>query len=335
MKIGVVGAGNFGTAVAYLASKNDNQVFVFDRDKEKVEDINKNQKNSKVYPQAKLNSNITAIHGFDKKILENLEILFIAVSSGSLRSVLEKLKNYAPDNLKNYCIVNLSKGFERETLKRPSDVFEDVFGKEFLYGTLSGPNFALEMIRDDLSASVIASKDKEVFERVYKALSSPCFRPYSSEDIVGVELAGATKNAIAIASGIHGGLGFGKNSKAALITRGLAQTARLVEKLGGKRETVLGLSGVGDLVLTATSNMSRNYRLGELLGEGYTLEEARKKINSTVEGVETVKNLQKICEQNDLDMSIIYSVYKILFENMDPKKALFEIMSRPHKEENA
>jgi glycerol-3-phosphate dehydrogenase (NAD(P)+) len=334
MKIGIVGAGNFGTAVAYLAGKKDNEIFVFDRDKEKVEDINKNQKNSKVYPEVDLNSRIKGVYNFDQSTLKDLDVLFVAVSSDSLRSVLEKLKSYLPKDLKNYCIINLSKGFEKGTLKRPAEVFESVLGKDFLYGSLSGPNFALEMVRDDLSASVVASKNKEVFERVLEGLSSPLFRPYFSEDIVGVELAGAAKNAIAIASGIHESLGFGKNSKAALITRGLAQTARLVEKFGGNRETVLGLSGVGDLVLTATSSMSRNYRLGELLGKGCTLEEARKKIRSTVEGVETVKNLQQICEKNNLDMSIVSSVHKILFEGVDPKKALFEIMSRPHKEES-
>ncbi len=333
MKISIIGAGNFGTAIALLASHNqENQITLFDRDKDKVNGVNQEKRNLAVYPNFILPDNIQAKEIFDDSILES-ELIFVALSSNSLRDVLTQIKiGISSDSTP--IVINLSKGIEGDSLKVPSQIFFDVFETDISYGTLAGPNFALEIMKQDPTASVIASKDPVVFEKVGKALSSEYFRPYSSGDVMGVELLASLKNVIAIASGIHESLGFGKNSKAALITRGLIQMSRIVLKAGGQIDTVVGLSGVGDLVLTATSDLSRNYRLGILVGQGYTLQEALSEIDSTVEGVETVKTALLLAQRYEVELSIVEGVKKILFENQNPKIVLTEMMSRPQKGES-
>lgn len=329
MSISIIGAGSWGTALAQAFSKKVDNILLYGRDKKVINDINKTHQNKKYLPNIKLNKNIKATDNI-KETIENSEIIIIAIPTQTIKEFLEKIKNF---NVKNKIFISASKGIDIDTLELVSEmIYKGLSIDEENVFALSGPSFAKEVAQGLPTAITLAGEICKAKE-LQNILSSENFRLYISEDIKGVELAGAVKNVIAIATGISDGLNLGNNARAGLITRGLYEINKLVNILGGKTETIYGLAGLGDLVLTATGNLSRNRRFGLLIGQGKKSEEALKEIGQVVEGVKTVKAVKKISEKYNLELPISEMVYKIIYEGLSPKKAVKKLMSRQPKKE--
>ncbi len=307
MNIAIIGAGKFGTAIASIAAQNKHAVTLYVRDKIQAEEINKQHTNSKIFPKIKLANQIKAVCGLDKT-LNKADLIFLAVPGNSLPSVLQNIKPFAKDAH----FINLSKGMNEHTQEISNEVFKRILGKEVAYGVLSGPNFAHEIIEREPTSSILASQNKKILEKGKRCLQCKFFEIYESTDVVGVEICGSGKNVIAIASGINKSLGLGQNSRAALFTKGFQELGNLLESLGGKKETMLQVSGIGDLFLTATSHESRNYQLGLLLGKGFPLKKALEKIQSSVEGVQTVNTFHKLAKTHHIKMPLVETLYQIL-----------------------
>jgi glycerol-3-phosphate dehydrogenase (NAD(P)+) len=247
--------------------------------------------------------------------------------------VLTGLKANLPGTAK---VISGTKGIENETLDRMSEVTRAVLGDQLAsFAVLSGPTFAIETARGDPSAAVIASKDIDFAQEVQQVMSSPVFRLYYSDDVVGVELAGSLKNVIAIAAGVLEGLGLGSNTAAALITRGLREMTRLGIALGGRLETFAGLAGMGDLVLTCTGALSRNRTVGVLLGKGQKLEEILRDAKFVAEGIRTAKSAQALCARHQIEMPITSEMYRVLYENESAREGVQRLMTRSLKAEVA
>ena len=260
------------------------------------------------------------------------EIVFIAVPSQFCRHIYTQI---APLLSSNQIIVSLTKGIEENSLKRMSEIMEEIFSSFFhpKMAVLSGPSFAKEVVEGNPTAVVLASEKLELARELQHFISSLYFRTYASEDVAGVELCGALKNVISIAAGTCDALQFGYNSLAALITRGLAEITRLGMKLGAKRETFSGLAGVGDLVLTCTGKLSRNRFVGYKLGKGKSIQEITSQMNMVAEGVATAHSAIQLAERENIEMPICEQVYQVLYKDKDPKQALQELLSRKLKDE--
>ncbi len=259
-----------------------------------------------------------------EKCLEDVEIIVNAVPSHAVRKTANMLKKYVN---KNQIIVNVSKGLEEETLLRLSEVIEDEI-KGVHVAVLSGPSHAEEVGKELPTTCVVAAKERKVAEKVQDVFMNPTFRVYTNPDIVGVELGGALKNIIALCAGVIDGLGFGDNTKAALMTRGIAEITRLGVAMGARIETFAGLSGIGDLIVTCTSQHSRNRRAGILIGKGKTIEETLKEVHMVVEGVHTSKAAYDIAKKYEVDMPIVNEAYEVLFNKKNPKDAVVDLMVR-------
>jgi glycerol-3-phosphate dehydrogenase (NAD(P)+) len=328
-KITVLGAGSWGTALANLLAENGEKVRIYARDKNVVDSINQQQRNLKYFPNYKLHSNLTAFNNLQDS-LEDAEVVVISVPTQALNGVLEQIKNLiTTDSI----IVSTAKGIDENYFKTNSQMIRDAgFDKVVV---LSGPTHAEEVMEKLPTAIVSAAKSKEAAEKVQDLFMSKYFRVYTNPDLKGVELGGALKNVIAVASGICDGLDFGDNTRAALITRGLNEMSRFVEYHGAKNLTLVGLSGMGDLVVTCTSMHSRNRRFGIEIGKGSTLLEAKNEINQVVEGVKTARAIYRWLNSKeiDLEMPITKEVYQVLFEAKDPYQAVEELMLRSKKHE--
>ncbi len=328
MKLGIVGAGSWGTALAKLLSQNFKEVVIWARDKETVRQINTERVNRRYFPKEKLPKNIHATESLDFTF-EETDIVIIVIPTQSIRNLLKKLKNKKVDKP----VISASKGIEINSLKLVSDVILDVLNiyKENIFA-LSGPSFAKEVIKG-LPTAIVLGGDICKGREIQRLLSSETFRVYTNQDIIGVEIGGAIKNVIAIATGISDGLGLGNNARASLITRGLHEMKKVALAYGGKSETLYGLSGMGDLVLTATGNLSRNRTFGIHIGRGLSIDEALKKVGQVVEGVETVKAVKKIQKKYSIELPISETVYRVLYEGLSPKEAVKILMRRELKEE--
>ncbi len=331
LKVSVLGAGSWGTTLgAYMAEKG-NEVVLYDYVQNQVEEINKKKTNNRYLPGLALPDNLQATLDLSSA-LKDADYVFIALPSHVIREVLvESVPSIKPDAI----LINCSKGIEDDTYMRISQVIEDVLGqgKKNRVVVLSGPTHAEEVSRGLPSAAVAASIDDKPAVLVQKALMSATFRIYTSNDVVGVELGGAVKNIIAIAAGISDGLGFGDNTKAALITRGLQEIWRLGCVLGANRKTFAGLAGLGDLVVTCASKHSRNWNFGFRIGQGMTIEEAQKDVDQVVEGVRTTQAVHLWARENEVDMPITAKVYEVLFRGRCPREGVFELMCRLPKTE--
>ncbi len=328
-KIAVIGAGSWGTALANLLAENGNQVKIYARDKSVVESINSININCKYFPEYKLNQNLKAFNNF-KKALENTEAVVISVPTQALKSIINKLAEIID---KDKIIVSTAKGIDEETFETNSQMLKVAGFKKVV--VLSGPTHAEEVMEKLPTAIVSAAEKREAAEKVQDLFMSKYFRVYTNPDIKGVELGGALKNVIALASGICDGLDFGDNTRAALITRALTEMSRFVEYHGAKTPTLAGLSGMGDLVVTCTSMHSRNRRFGIEIGKGSTIEQAQAEVKQVVEGVKTTRAIYNWLQQNNikLEMPITIQVYKVLFEEKDPYQAVEELMLRSKKHE--
>jgi glycerol-3-phosphate dehydrogenase (NAD(P)+) len=324
LNLGVIGAGSWGTALAQVLSVNFENVFIWDIDKEVLDSVKNSNINVKYHPDIKLNINIKPIYDL-QELINKSDILIVVIPTQYIRQTLSRVK------IENKPVISASKGIEIESLKLVSDIIEESLGinKKYIFA-LSGPSFAKEVIKG-LPTAVVLAGNTEIGNKLLSYLNTKTFRVYLSDDLVGAEVGGAIKNVIAIATGISDGLGFGNNARASLITRGLYEISKIVKIYGGNPQTVYGLSGLGDLVLTATGELSRNRTFGMLIGQGYSVEEALKKVGQVVEGYTTVKAVYDIKNKYDIELPISYQVYRVLYENLNPKEAAMELMNRGYK----
>lgn len=321
--IGVLGGGSWGTALSILLAKKGVEVDLWVRDEEKALQMSKSRENIKYLPGVVLPSNINITSNINDTIKKK-DILLLAVPTQAVRNTLERIK----ENIKkDQIIVNVAKGIEVGTLNRISEIVEELIPSS-KYAILSGPSHAEEVAKDIPTAVVVASKHKDVALYAQEFFMTPKFRVYTNEDVIGVELGGAIKNVIALGAGISDGLGYGDNTKAALMNRGIIEIARLGEKMGANAMTFAGLSGIGDLIVTCTSMHSRNRRAGIKIGEGLSMEEASDQVGMVVEGIKTSKSAYSLAKKLDVEMPIINEIYEVLYEGKDVKNSVINLMLR-------
>jgi glycerol-3-phosphate dehydrogenase (NAD(P)+) len=332
VKISVIGAGSFGTAMSIVAARCGNDVRLWAHDPKIAATIESTRTNPTYLGHIPIDDGVRATHDL-REAATFTDTLFMIVPSHHYRSVLQQIGEHITGPVN---IVSGTKGIENDTLQRMSEIATSVLGSNLnAFAVLSGPTFALESARGDPTAAVIASRDVEFAQSIQRAMSCTSFRLYYSQDVVGVELAGSLKNVIAISAGVLEGLGLGYNTTAALITRGLHEITRLGIALGGRPETFAGLAGMGDLVLTCTGSLSRNRRLGAALGEGKSLNDILSETREVAEGVRTSKSAKELAERNAIDMPITSEMYRVLYESESPRNALQRLMSRSLKAEAA
>jgi glycerol-3-phosphate dehydrogenase (NAD(P)+) len=330
-KIAVLGAGSWGIVTSVLLFSNGHQVTLWEFDQHEMSQLKKERENKQKLPGIVIPKEIDITDDLDSAI-GGAEMLALALPSHTVREVAEKL---AKLNFVNPIIVNLAKGIENDTLCRMSEILREELPSNLSdrIATLSGPSHAEEVAVRIPTTVVVAGFQEEIAKKIQQTFMNRYFRVYTNSDIVGVELGGSLKNVIAIAAGICDGLGLGDNSRGALITRGLAEIIRLGEKLGAKRETFAGLSGLGDLVTTCISKYSRNRFVGEQIARGKTLSQVLKEMTMVAEGVKTTKSAYQLSIRHKVEMPITEQVYKVLFEDKEPKRAIAELMTRDPKSE--
>ncbi len=328
MNVTVIGTGGWGTALAVLLHGNGNKVTLWGRLKEEVDPILAAGENKAFLPGVKIPHEIV-ITLDAKSALRGAELIVLAVPSHGMRPICKQLYEFIPQGS---TLVHVAKGIENETGARMSEVIAEVLGTDRVV-VLSGPSHAEEVGRGIPTAVVVASKYDELAQIAQRAFMNERFRIYTHHDVVGVELGGALKNVIAIAAGTCEGIGFGDNTKAALCTRGLAEMARLGVALGARRETFFGLSGVGDLIVTAFSKHSRNRGFGERLGKGETPDQIAASTPMVAEGVRTAKSAWQLAQRHKVDVPITREVYAIIYEGKPPKQAVRDLMTREAKPE--
>lgn len=328
-KVSIIGAGSWGIALALLLSNNGHQVTVWSALEEEVEEL-KTKREHHSLPGVRLPDTME-ITGDMESAMTDKELLVTAVPSVFVRQTAEKMRLFLSEG---QIVVNVAKGIEEGTLKTLSDILEETLPGADV-AVLSGPSHAEEVSRGLPTTCVVGARTRETAEYIQGLFMSEVFRVYTSPDILGIELGGALKNVIALAAGIADGLGYGDNTKAALITRGIAEIARLGVAMGGRIETFGGLSGIGDLIVTCASMHSRNRRAGILIGKGYTMEEAMKEVKMVVEGVYSAKAAMELAKKYDKPMPIVEQVNAVLFEGKPAGEAVKELMLRDRRKEDA
>ena len=326
MNIAIIGSGSWGVALAiHLASVGNNvKIWSF---MEEERDLINNERKCKFLPGVELSENISCSTDFEEVIKDSKMILHVTPSKFT-RNIFKQYKQYVG----NKPVIICSKGFEKETLETLDEVILEEMPTAKV-GALSGPSHAEEVSIAIPTALVIASKHQNILKMVQDAFMSEKMRIYTSNDVKGVELGGALKNIIAFCSGAAAGIGLGDNSFAALITRGLKEIVRLGVELGGKEETFYGLSGLGDLIVTCLSEHSRNRKAGYLIGQGKSLEETKKEIGMVIESVDNIEVAYELGKLHNIEMPIVETVYKVLYENLDPQEAVKSLMTRDRKTE--
>jgi glycerol-3-phosphate dehydrogenase (NAD(P)+) len=325
--IAVIGAGSWGTTLACLLADKGYDVSLWVYEKKLVEEIEKTGENSVYLPGIKLPENMRVSHQIDEVVKKARYILNV-VPAQFTRTVFKEALPYLSDEA---IIISASKGIERGTLLTISRVLKELFGHEI--AVLSGPSFAKEVIKKIPTAVTLATEDKNTGFILQEAFNTGSFRVYRHDDILGVEIGGALKNVMAIASGISDSLSLGHNARASLITRGLVEMSRLGVAMGAKEKTFTGLSGLGDLVLTCTSTLSRNYTVGIKLGQGMKLKDILSQTKSVAEGVETAESAYQLSLKYNIEMPIVEQVYKVIYENKDPVLTVKDLLSRSLKSE--
>jgi glycerol-3-phosphate dehydrogenase (NAD(P)+) len=324
----VLGAGSWGTALAIHCARSGHPTRLWGRDAGLIGSMRRERRNGRYLPDAAFPDGLEAVADLGEALAGARDVL-IAVPSGAFRNILERLKPHFDSDTR---IAWASKGFEASSGLLPHQVAGEVLGTR-PGAVLSGPTFAREVGAGLPTAMTIASRDPGFAEELALRLSGPQFRAYTQSDIVGVEVGGAVKNVIAIGTGIADGMGFGANTRVALITRGLAEMTRLGLKLGARRETFMGLAALGDLVLTCTDDQSRNRRLGLALGRGSALAEAQRQIGQVVEGVAAASAVTRVAQRLGADMPICLEVYRVMHEARPVRAALQTLMSREVRSE--
>jgi glycerol-3-phosphate dehydrogenase (NAD(P)+) len=330
-RIGAIGAGSWGTTLANLLADKGYLVDMWVREEEVCQQIKDERENKVFLPGHKLSPRLNPVRTFEEA-LRNKDIVLMASPSHVFRNVLTDMKPFLHPEMR---IVSATKGIENDTLKIMSQVVEELLPEESynLFSCLAGPSFAKEVIVKQPTAVTVACRDQKQAKLMQTLFSTEFFRVYTGHDLIGVELCGALKNVIAIAAGISDGLGFGLNARAALITRGLAEMTRLGIAMGADPMTFAGLSGVGDLVLTCTGDLSRNRTVGLKIGQGMSLEEITGSMSMVAEGVKTSIAAYDLAKKAGVDMPIVAQVYETLYKGKDPRKAVRDLMTRELKKE--
>lgn len=329
-QVAIIGAGSWGTALAVMAARTGHNVRLWSRNLEVVSSINDERVNSRYLSSTSIPDGVTAT-GDIKTALDSASIVLLAVPSHAARETLTSMSSQLHEPA---IIVSVAKGIEIETGKRISEIAKEVVAGSHAFVSLSGPSFAKEVVAGYPTAIVAASKDMAAARAVQNDLSFENLRIYTNADVVGTEIGGSVKNVMAIAAGMTAGLGFGANSVAALITRGLAEITRLARREGAQMETLMGLAGLGDLVLTCTGSLSRNRFVGEELGKGRTLPEITAELSEVAEGINTARAVKKLADRAGLEMPITNEVNAVLYDGKPARDAVDELMSRPLREEN-
>ncbi|MCL2572081.1 MAG: NAD(P)H-dependent glycerol-3-phosphate dehydrogenase [Defluviitaleaceae bacterium] len=327
MKISVIGSGSWGTAIANLLYENRHDITLWSYSQDECNDLINYKENRNFLPGIAIPRLIR--HTTDLSCAKGADLLVCALPSFAVRTTMKKLASYThPGQI----IVNLSKGLETDTFMTLADVIESELVSCHI-GVMSGPSHAEEVAKKIPTTNVVAFKDPSIAKQVQDVFMNPYFRVYTNTDIIGVELGGALKNVIALCAGISDGLGFGDNTKAALMTRGMYEITRLGVAMGAKPETFGGLSGMGDLIVTCTSMHSRNRRAGILIGQGKTPGEAAMQVKMVVEGINTCRAAKHLADKMNIEMPIINQAYGVLFEGKSPKAATLDLMGRDKKNE--
>ncbi len=326
--IAVYGAGSWGTALALQLARNGLQVWLWDIDAEHIKQLEVARENTRYLPGVTLPDNIHCSSDLAEVAGKSDQHLIVVPSHG-FRALLKQLVPLVQDGGQ---IAWATKGLELDTGKLLHQVIQEELPDND-YALVSGPTFALEVAKGMPTAMTVAASNQAFGQAMAQAFHGDNYRVYTSDDVVGAELGGAIKNVLAIAAGISDGLGFGANARAAIITRGLAEIMRLGTRMGASPETLMGLTGVGDLVLTCTDDQSRNRRLGLALGEGKQMDEAIAEIGQAVEGAKSARSVGKLAEREGVEMPICATVYRILYENLSPRQAVQELISRTRKSE--
>ena len=325
--ISIIGSGSWGVALGIHLANLGHNVKMWSFSEEEANLINQDRK-CKFLPQAIIPETVFCSTDF-KEVIEGTEILLIVTPSKFVRDTIKNFKQYVT----NQYIIICSKGFEESTLYTLNEVVQEELPNSKI-GGLSGPSHAEEVSIGIPTALVIASKEEEILNIVQDTFSNEALRIYTSYDLKGAELGGALKNIIAFCAGIITGLNLGDNTFAALLTRGLSEMAKLSIKMGGEPKTIYGLTGLGDLIVTCMSNHSRNRKAGILIGQGKTIEEARTEIGMTIESIDNIKTVYKLSKKYDVEMPIVNAVYNVLFEGLDTKQAISDLMTRNPKFED-
>jgi glycerol-3-phosphate dehydrogenase (NAD(P)+) len=321
--VGVLGGGAWGTTIAHLCASNGRKTLLWLRDEPIRTEILKTRRNKKFTGDYEIASGVVPT-GDLREVAKECEVIFVAIPMRGFRQVANQLgEHLSGDRI----LLSCTKGLEAGTSKRPSDILkEESCAKKV--GVLSGPNLAMEIMKGEPCATVLASRFREVNERACDAIMGPRFRVYFSDDVLGVELSGAMKNIVALGAGITHGLGFGANSSAALITRGLAEMTRYGVHEGADALTFAGLAGIGDLICTCGSELSRNHQVGFRLGKGEKLEAILKSMVQTAEGVNTARVIWERARDLNIEMPLTHGMYRILFEGAAPLAVLADLMAR-------
>lgn len=325
-KIGMIGAGSWGIALTWLLTNNGHQVTVWSALEDEIKMLCEKREHTSKLPGVILPESVSFTTELEKAAA-GMELLVLAVPSPFVRSTAHRLKDIAEEG---QIIVNVAKGIEEKTLMTLSEVIEEEIPQAQV-AVLSGPSHAEEVGKGVPTTIVAGAKTKKAAEKIQNIFMSPVFRVYTSPDVLGIELGAALKNVVALAAGIADGLGYGDNTKAALITRGITEISRLGTAMGGRRETFFGLSGIGDLIVTCASMHSRNRRAGILIGQGHTMEEAMEEVKMVVEGVYSAKAAVGLAEKYQVSLPIIEQVNQVLFYGKPAADAVGELMLRDKK----
>ncbi|MCX7085484.1 MAG: NAD(P)H-dependent glycerol-3-phosphate dehydrogenase [Methylococcales bacterium] len=329
-KIAILGTGSWGTALALLAARNGCQTLLWGHNATHVETLSIDRENKKYLPGYTFPNNLTLTS--DLNDLSNFsDVILVCVPSHAFKNTLLTIKPYLSNNIK---IAWATKGFNADDGSLLHDIVAKIYSPNTPAAILSGPTFANEVAAKLPTAITIASNQQEFAKKLSNILHGELFRTYTSSDVIGVEVGGAIKNVLAIAAGIADGLGFGANTRAALITRGLNEIIKLGIVLGGKQETFMGLAGLGDLILTCTDNQSRNRRFGLALGLGKDILKAKKEIGQEIEGISAAKETYLLAKKYNVDMPITEQTYKVLYENLSPLVAVQNLLGREQKAES-
>ncbi len=326
-KIAVIGSGSWGIALAEHIAKKGHDVKIWSFTEEEKNNINNNRK-TKYIPDIEIEKNIICSNSLEEVVTDSDIILHVTPSKAT-REVFKQYKAY----IKDQPVIICSKGFESSTMKTLDEVLKEELSTVRL-GVLGGPSFAKEVAHNIPTAIILASKDDELLTKVSEIFKTDKMRIYKSYDIKGVEIGGALKNVVAFCCGVIAELGLGTNASSALITRSLSEISRLGVAMGGKKETFYGLSGLGDLILTSTSDESRNRRAGRLIGKGLTINQVREEIGMTIESIDNIEIANKLSKKYNVEMPIVNNVYNIIFEHISPEEIEKKLMTRTPKFEN-